>query len=47
MLCDRLVLRIQCNANSSNVHQADKFGCDPELEAPTLLSLAKDLGLEV
>lgn len=43
----RLVLRISCDAKFSVRKFADKYGCDPVLEAPRLIRLAKTLGLNV
>lgn len=41
------MLRIRCDAKAAQCPLGDKFGCDPELEAPELIQLAKTLGLNV
>lgn len=43
----RLVLRIRCDAKVAQCPLGDKFGCDPVNDAPGLLVLARELGLEV
>ncbi|GAB0098589.1 Ornithine decarboxylase [Sergentomyia squamirostris] len=43
----QLVLRIRCDAKKAQCPLGDKFGCDPKLEAPLLLTNAKNLGLTV
>lgn len=43
----RLVLRIKYDAKGTSHSYGEKFGCDPELEAPQLILLAKALGLNV
>lgn len=47
MFYQRLVLRIRCDAKEAQCPLGDKFGCDPKLEAPKLIQLAKKLGLNV
>lgn len=42
-----MVIRIRCDASNSQCPLGIKYGCDPETEAPTLMSLARDLGLSV
>lgn len=42
-----LVLRIRCDAKASQCPLGDKYGCDPVLEAPELIQLAKSLDLNV
>lgn len=42
-----LVIRIRCDAEKAQCPLGQKFGCDAELEAPGLISLAKELGLKV
>lgn len=43
----RLVLRIRCDAKVAQCPLGEKFGCDPELEAPVLLNVASKMGLLV
>lgn len=42
-----LVIRIRCDAIETQCPLGIKYGCDPQTEAPGLLSLARDLGLSV
>lgn len=42
-----LVLRMRCDASSSCSQLGIKYGCDPIAEGPNLLTLARDLGLNV
>lgn len=42
-----LVLRIRCDAKMSQCPLGEKFGCNPETEAPQLIELAKSLDLNV
>lgn len=42
-----LVIRIRCDAAETQCPLGIKYGCDPQTEAPALLSLAHDLGLSV
>jgi len=42
-----LVLRMRCDASSSCSQLGIKYGCDPIAEGPDLLTLARDLGLNV
>lgn len=42
-----MVLRIRCDAKVAQCPLGDKFGCDAEIDAPALLTLARELGLEV
>lgn len=46
-LFSSLVIRIRCDAEKAQCPLGQKFGCDAELEAPGLISLAKELGLKV
>lgn len=45
----RVLLRIRCDARPSSnaVSLGDKFGCDPDSEAPQLVALALGLGLRL
>lgn len=43
----RLVLRIRCDAKVAQCPLGEKFGCDPEVEAPLLLNVASKMGLHV
>lgn len=43
----KMVLRIRCDAIESQCPLGIKFGCDPVTEAPNLLALACELGIEV
>lgn len=43
----RLVIRIRCDADSARNPLGVKFGCDSIDEAPRLLELASELGLDV
>ena len=43
----RLVVRIKCDAKFAQTLLGEKFGCDPELEAPLLIKVASELGLNV
>jgi len=43
----RMVIRIRCDAINAQCQLGMKFGCNPITEAPMLLDLAKDLGLDV
>lgn len=48
--CDtfyRLVIRIRCDAKEAQCPLGDKFGCDAEYEARSLMFVAKDLQLQV
>lgn len=42
-----MVIRIRCDATETQCPLGIKYGCDPQTEAPALLSLARDLGLSV
>ncbi|XP_060857004.1 ornithine decarboxylase 1-like [Metopolophium dirhodum] len=42
-----LVIRIRCDATEAQCPLGIKYGCDPLTEAPSLLALARDLGLSV
>ncbi|XP_050524320.1 ornithine decarboxylase 1-like [Daktulosphaira vitifoliae] len=42
-----LIIRIRSDAASSQCPLGVKYGCDPQVEAPALLSLARDLNLSV
>jgi diaminopimelate decarboxylase len=41
------VLRIRCDDESSKINLGLKYGADPDEDAPALLELARDLGLDV
>lgn len=43
----KLVLRIRCDAKVAQCPLGEKFGCDPGIEAPVLIKLAYELGLQV
>lgn len=43
----RLVIRIRCDDPDAQCQLGMKFGCNHDTEAPGLLHLAKDLGLDV
>ncbi len=43
----KLVLRIRCDAKVAQCPLGEKFGCDPDIEAPVLINLAFELGLHV
>lgn len=43
----RLVLRIRCDAQFSQCPLGEKYGCNPDTEAPGLIELSKSLGLNV
>ncbi|KAJ6646596.1 Ornithine decarboxylase 1 [Pseudolycoriella hygida] len=43
----KLVLRIRCDAKKALCPLGEKFGCDPDIEAPTLINLAYELGLKM
>jgi len=43
----RLVIRIRCDATEAQCPLGIKYGCDPLTEAPSLMALARDLGLSV
>uniref|UniRef100_A0A2S2QR46 Ornithine decarboxylase n=1 Tax=Sipha flava TaxID=143950 RepID=A0A2S2QR46_9HEMI len=42
-----LVIRIRCDATETQCPLGIKYGCDPQTEAPGLISLARDLGLSI
>lgn len=42
-----MVIRIRCDAEVAQCQLGMKFGCDPEIEAPHLLQVARDLGIDV
>nr|AIZ03430.1 ornithine decarboxylase [Mayetiola destructor] len=42
-----LVLRIRCDAKISQCPLGEKYGCDPNTEAPQLIELAKSLNLNM
>ena len=42
-----LVLRFRCDAQASFLSLGEKYGCDPQTEAPKLIELSKSLGLNV
>lgn len=42
-----LVLRIRCDAKVAQCPLGDKYGCNPDTEAPDLIRLAKKLNLNV
>lgn len=41
------MIRIRCDATETQCPLGIKYGCDPQTEAPGLLSLARDLGLSI
>lgn len=41
------MLRIKADAEAAIFKLDDKYGCDPELEAPELIRQAKALGMNV
>lgn len=41
------MVRIRCSSDKARYKLGKKFGCDPEVEAVTLINLARDLGLNV
>lgn len=43
----RLVLRIRCDAKVAQCPLGEKFGCDPFVDAPALIQLAKSMNLNV
>ncbi|XP_049763581.1 ornithine decarboxylase 1-like [Schistocerca cancellata] len=43
----RLVIRIRCDAAVAKCYLGKKFGCNPEKDAPRLMTLAHSLGLEI
>uniref|UniRef100_A0A1A9X3P4 ornithine decarboxylase n=1 Tax=Glossina brevipalpis TaxID=37001 RepID=A0A1A9X3P4_9MUSC len=43
----RIVIRFRCDAKDAQISLGDKFGCDPEHEAPALMLLAQSLHLNV
>lgn len=43
----RMVIRIRCDAEEAQCPLGMKFGCDPVVEAPHLLRLAYELGINV
>ncbi|XP_074035724.1 ornithine decarboxylase [Leptinotarsa decemlineata] len=43
----RMVIRIRCDAEEAQCQLGNKFGCDPDTEAPELLRIAKSLGIDV
>lgn len=47
LFCFSLVLRIRCDAKVAQCPLGDKYGCNPDTEAPDLIRLAKKLNLNV
>jgi len=47
LLCDRIVIRIRCDAKNTPIILGSKFGCEPDLETVRLIQLTKDLGLNL
>ncbi|KAF5296581.1 hypothetical protein FQR65_LT10234 [Abscondita terminalis] len=43
----KMVIRIRCDAKIAQCQLGMKFGCDPDTEAPHLLRVARDLGIDV
>ena len=43
----RIIIRIRCDANATDVSLGQKFGCDPGDEAVRLIRGCRDLGLEL
>jgi len=43
----KMVIRIRCDAKVAQCQLGMKFGCDPETEAPHLLRVAHELGIDV
>ncbi|XP_055316889.1 ornithine decarboxylase 1-like [Sitodiplosis mosellana] len=43
----KLILRIRCDAKVSQCPLGEKYGCNPDTEAPELIDLAMSLGLKV
>lgn len=43
----KCVLRIRCDDETCKINLGLKYGADPSEDVPTLLRLAKDLGLQV
>lgn len=41
------MLRIRCDAKVSQCPLGEKYGCNPDTEAPQLIELAKSLNLDV
>lgn len=41
------MIRFRCDAEDAQIAFGDKFGCDPEHEAPALMLLAQSLQLNV
>lgn len=41
------MVRIRCSSDKAKYKLGKKFGCDPEVEAVSLINLARDLGLNV
>lgn len=45
--CDRIIIRIRCDAKKTKVTLGSKFGSVPNEETVRLIQLAKDLGLNL
>lgn len=44
---NRLVLRIRVDAQVAQCPLGEKYGCNPDTEAPNLIEVSKSLGLNV
>lgn len=42
-----MVIRIRCDAEIAQCQLGMKFGCDPQTEAPHLLRVARELGIDI
>lgn len=46
-VCNRIVIRIRCDAKNTPVILGLKFGCEPDEKTVRLIQLTKDLGLNL